>query len=188
VIAGWGRVGQIVTRVLSLKGIPFVALEKDANHVDNAREFGGKLYFGDATRLELLHAANTGAARLFVLAIDDPEDSLACAELVRRHFPALPLLARARNRIHANRLMDLGIAHIYRETWHTSLDMTQQALVQLGFKPSDAAITMATFREHDVALLKRQRAIYRERSKLAQSTREASEELLMLFESDREKK
>jgi glutathione-regulated potassium-efflux system ancillary protein KefC/glutathione-regulated potassium-efflux system protein KefB len=109
VIAGYGRMGQIITRMLALKHVPFIALEKDANQVDNVRKFGGKLFFGDATRLELLHSANTAAARLFVIAIDDPEDSVACATLVRRHFPNLPIIARARNRTHAHRLADLGI-------------------------------------------------------------------------------
>jgi glutathione-regulated potassium-efflux system ancillary protein KefC/glutathione-regulated potassium-efflux system protein KefB len=186
VVAGYGRVGQIVTRVLSLKNIPFVALEKDADQVDTVRRFGGKLYFGDATRLELLTAANTGSARLFVLAIDDPADSIKCAELVRHHFPALPVVARARNRLHAHRLADLGITRFYRETWHTSLEMAQQALLQLRIPPSEAAMAVARFRDHDLALLKRQRAVYQDESKLIQTSREASTELLSLYEADRE--
>ena len=186
VIAGYGRVGQIITRMLALKQVPFIALEKDANQVDNVRNFGGKLYFGDATRLELLHSANTAAARLFVIAIDDPEDSMACAALVRRHFPSLPIIARARNRTHAHRLADLGIPRFYRETWHTSLEMAQQALLQLGFAPSDVSMSIAKFRDHDLALLKRQRAVYLDQAKLVQTSREASAELQSLFESDRE--
>jgi len=186
VVAGYGRVGQIIARVLSLKGIPFVALEKNADQVDTVRKFGGKLYFGDATRIELLRAANTGEARLVVLAIDDPEDSVRCAQLVRHSFPALPIVARARNRVHAHRLAELGINHYYRETWHTSLEMAHQSLLQLRIPPSEAAMAIAKFRDHDLALLKRQRAIYKDESKLIQSTREASEELLSLFEADRE--
>ena len=188
IIAGYGRVGQIVTRVMALKGIPFVAMEKNADQVDSVRKFGGKLYFGDATRIELLRAANAGAARLFVLAIDNPEDSVKCAALVRHHFPHVPMLARARNRTHAHRLMDLGITRFFRETWLTSLEMAQQALMQVGIAPSDAAMTIAKFRDHDLALLRRQHAVYQDESKLVQTTREASEELLSLFESDREEK
>ena len=82
--------------------------------------------------------------------------------------------------------MDLGITRFFRETWLTSLEMAQQALLQLGIAPSEAAMTIANFRDHDLALLKRQHAIYQDESKLVQSTREASEELLALFESDRE--
>ena len=186
VVAGYGRMGQIIARVLSLKGIPFVALEKNADQVDTVRKFGGKLYFGDATRLELLRAANTGDARLVVLAIDDPEDSVRCAQLVRHNFPTVPVIARARNRTHAHRLAELGISHYFRETWHTSLEMAHQSLLQLRIPPSEAAMTIAKFRDHDLALLKRQRAIYKDESKLIQSTREASEELLTLFEADRE--
>ncbi len=188
VIAGYGRVGQIVTRVLSLKGIPFVALEKDADQVDGVRRYGGKLYFGDATRLELLHAANVGGARLFVLAIDDPEDSVKCAQLVRHHFPNLPIIARARNRTHAHRLAEMGVTRYYRETWHTSMEMALQSLLQLRMPPSEAATAIAQFRDHDLELLKRQHAIYQDENKLIQSTREASVELLTLFEADREKR
>ena len=186
VIAGYGRVGQIVARVLSLKGIPFVALEKDADQVDSVRRFGGKLYFGDATRLELLHAANVGGARLFVLAIDDPEDSVKCARLVRHHFPKLPIIARARNRPHAHRLAEMDVKHYYRETWHTSMEMALQSLLQLRIPPSEAAMAIAKFRDHDLELLKRQQAIYLDENKLMQTTREASEDLLKLFEADRE--
>jgi len=186
VIAGYGRVGQIITRVLSLKGIPFVALEKDADHVDSVRKYGGKLYFGDATRLELLQAANVGGARLFVLAVDDPEDSVKCAQLVRQNFPGVPIIARARNRTHAHRLADMGVTRYYRETWHTSLEMALQSLLQLRLSPSEAAIAIAKFRDHDLALLKRQQAIYLDENKLMQTTREASEELVTLFEADRE--
>ncbi len=188
VIAGYGRVGQIITRMLALKGVPFIALEKDANQVDNVRKFGGKLFFGDATRLELLHSANTGAARLFILAIDDPEDSVKCAELVRRHFPGVPVIARARNRNHAHRLGDLGIKRFYRETWHTSIEMAHQALLQLGFAASDVAMSISKFRDHDLELLKRQQAVYRDQAKLVETSREASAQLQSLFESDREQR
>lgn len=186
VIAGYGRVGQIVARVLSLQGIAFVALERDADQVDTVRRFGGKLYFGDATRIELLRAANVAGARLFVLAIDDPEDSMRCAELVHRHFPAVPVIARARNRSHAHRLADLGIRRFYRETWHTSLEMAMQSLLLLNFTVSQASSTIARFRDHDLALLKRQQAVHLDEPKLIQTTREASEELLSLYEADRE--
>ncbi len=186
VVAGYGRIGQIVSRVLAVKGIPFTALEKDAGQVDSVRKFGGKLYFGDATRPELLHAANTSAARLFVLAIDDPEDSVKCAALVRHHFPHVPVIARARNRNHAHRLVDLGVTRFYRETWHTSIEMAHQSLLQLGFAPSDASMTIAQFKDHDLALLRRQQAVYQDEAKLIQTAREASEDLQTLFESDRE--
>lgn len=186
VIAGYGRVGQIVARVISQQDIAFVALEKDADQVDSVRRFGGKLYFGDATRIDLLRAANVAHARLFVLAIDDPEDSVRCASLVRHHFPEIPIIARARNRSHAHRLADLGIRRFYRETWHSSLEMAMQSLLQLGFTPAKASSTIARFRDHDLELLRRQQAVHLDEAKLIQTTREASEELLALYEADRE--
>lgn len=186
VIAGYGRVGQIVARVLSLKGIAFVALEKNADQVDTVRRFGGKLYFGDATRIELLRAANVPGARLVVLAVDDPEDSMKCADLIHRNYPDVPVIARARNRAHAHRLAELGIHRFYRETWHTSLEMAMQCLLQLDFSPSEASSAVARFRDHDLELLKRQQAVHLDEPKLIQTTREASEELLSLYEADRE--
>ena len=96
--------------------------------------------------------------------------------------------ARARNRIHAHQLNDIGVTRYYRETWHTSMEMALQSLLQLHIPPSEAAIAIAQFRDHDLALLKRQHAIYLDETKLMQSTREASEELLSLYEADREER
>jgi len=107
--------GKIVSRVLRMCGIPFTALEVSYQQVDFVRRFGSKIYFGDATRLDLLMSAKAGNAKLFVLAIDDVEASLKTAALVRQHFPDLPILARARNRTHFFQLRDLGIKMIYRE-------------------------------------------------------------------------
>ena len=93
------------------------------------------MYYGDASRLELLEAARTGEAKLFVLAIDDVEASVKTAEVVRKHFPHVPILARARNRVHLFRLRDLGVKLIWRETFPASLEMARQALLSLGFDP-----------------------------------------------------
>ena len=116
IIAGFGRVGQIVARVLVLKKIPFTALDASPEQVETVRRFGSKVYFGDASRLDLLTAAKTDKAKLFVLAIDDVESSIRTAEMVSRHFPDVKIYARARNRFHAHRLMDLGVELIERET------------------------------------------------------------------------
>ena len=107
IIAGFGRVGQIVGRILNLKKIPFTALDGNVEQVESVRRFGRKVYYGDASRLDLLRAAKADKARLFVLAIDDVEASIRTAEMVR-HFPDLKIYARARNRFHAYRLMDFA--------------------------------------------------------------------------------
>ncbi len=117
VVAGFGRYGQIVARVLRGKRIPFIALDISPEQIELVRKFGSKAFYGDASRAEILEAAQTGKARAFVLAIDDVEASLRTAELVRRLYPELPIYARARNRNHAHRLLDLGIKAIQRETF-----------------------------------------------------------------------
>jgi glutathione-regulated potassium-efflux system ancillary protein KefC/glutathione-regulated potassium-efflux system protein KefB len=186
VIAGMGRVGQVVTRVLKMKKIPLTVLDVDAAQVDQLRRFGIQVYYGDASRLEMLEAAKVGEARLFVLAIDDPEASYKTAELVRRHFPDTPILARARNRQHAYKLMDLGITKIYRETWHMSIELAHNALLRLGIPQSEAAITVARFRDHDISLLRRQYEVYQDEAKLIQTSNEVRAELNALLEGDNE--
>jgi len=186
VIAGMGRFGQIVARVLTMKKIPLTVMDVDAAQVDSLRKFGISVYYGDASRLDLLEAAKTGDARLFILAIDDPEASYKTAELVRRHFPDLPILARARNRQHAYKLMDLGITKIYRETWHASIEMAHTALLRLSIPQSEAAMTVARFRDHDISLLRRQYAVYQDEAKLIQTSMEVRAELDALLEGDSE--
>jgi glutathione-regulated potassium-efflux system ancillary protein KefC/glutathione-regulated potassium-efflux system protein KefB len=184
IIAGYGRVGQIVSRVLRMAGIPFTAIELSYQQVDFVRRFGSKVYYGDASRLELLHAAKAGAAKLFVLAIDDVEASVRCAQVVRRHFPDVPIVARARNRTHAFRLRDLGVRLILRETFPASLAMAEQSLLRLGFSASSAAGALALFRRHDEEMLDAQYAVHHDEAKLIQTSLEAAEQLKELFESD----
>jgi glutathione-regulated potassium-efflux system ancillary protein KefC/glutathione-regulated potassium-efflux system protein KefB len=186
VIAGMGRVGQVVTRILKMKKIPLTVLDVDAAQVDSLRKFGVQVYYGDASRLDMLEAAKVGEARLFVLAIDDPEASYKTAELVRRHFPDVPILARARNRQHAYKLMDLGITKIYRETWHMSIELAHNALLRLNIPQSEAAMTVARFRDHDIALLRRQYEVYQDEAKLIQTSNEVRAELDALLEGDRD--
>ncbi len=184
VIAGFGRFGQIVSRTLRARSIPFTAIEISATQVDFVRRFGNKVYYGDATRLDILRAAEIGEARAFVLAIDDPEASVQCAEVVRRNFPDLAIYARVRNRQHAFRLLDLGVTHIVRETFASSLELTEDLLTGLGFSSQDAAQTVATFRRHDEAMLINQHAVHADEATLIQSAQDASDQLRSLFESD----
>jgi glutathione-regulated potassium-efflux system ancillary protein KefC/glutathione-regulated potassium-efflux system protein KefB len=184
IIAGYGRYGQIVSRVLRMCDIPFTALEVNYQQVDFVRRFGSKIYFGDASRLDLLQAAKTGEARLFVLAIDDVEASVKTATLVRRHFPNLPILARARNRVHHFRLRDLGIQSIYRETFPSSLDVAHQALLRLGVGITAAQRAITLFKQHDEAQLEIQHAVRHDEAQLIQTAQEAAAQLKELFEAD----
>jgi monovalent cation:proton antiporter-2 (CPA2) family protein len=184
IIAGFGRVGQIVSRVLRMCGIPFTALEVNYQQVDFVRRYGSKIYFGDATRLDLLQSAQTGKAKLFVLAIDDVEASLKTAALVREHFPELPILARARNRSHYFQLRDLGIDMIYRETFLSSIEVAHQALLKLGFTAAAAERAVTLFRQHDEDLIEVQHAVHHDEAQLIQNVQLATEQLKSLFEAD----
>lgn len=184
VIAGFGRFGQIVARVLRMCGIPFTALDASSEQVDFVRRYGNRIYYGDASRLELLEAARVGAAKVFVLAIDDIEASVRTAALVRQHFPAVPILARARNRVHFFRLRDLGIEVIHRETFPASLDVARQALLRLGFGVAAAEHAVALFRAHDEAQLSVQGAVQHDEAQLIELAKHAAEQLRELFEAD----
>jgi glutathione-regulated potassium-efflux system protein KefB len=186
IIAGYGRIGQVVSRVLRMCGLPFTALEASYQQVDFVRRFGGKVYYGDASRLELLEAAKTREAKLFVLAIDDVEASVKTAEVVRRHFPNLPIIARARNRVHLFRLRDLGVKIIYREAFPASLDMARHALLSLGFGIAASERAVALFKQHDEGQLDAQYAVHHDEAQLIQTSKEFAAQLEELFESDRQ--
>jgi len=185
VIAGFGRVGQIVGRLLLARGARFTALDVDAEQVDAVRKFGLKVFYGDAGNLDVLHSAQLGEAKVFVLAIDDVKASLRTAELVRKHFPDVQIVARARNRFHANRLMDLGIERQIRETLPSSLEMARWTLELLHEPPALVDQMVSSFARHDAEVLARQQAIAHDEGKLIQSSREAREELAQILEEAR---
>jgi glutathione-regulated potassium-efflux system ancillary protein KefC/glutathione-regulated potassium-efflux system protein KefB len=184
IIAGFGRFGQIIARTLRSKRIPFTALDVSFEQVDFVRKFGNEIYYGDASRLDLLRAARAETAEAFVLAIDDVESSLRTAEMVRKHYPQIRIYARARNRRHAYRLRELGVERIVRETFHSSLELARDVLVGLGFPAAAADDAVRRFRQHDEALLRRQQQFYRDESQLIASTKQAAAELAQLFEQD----
>ena len=184
VIAGFGRFGQIVARVLRARGLPFTALDDSAEQVDFVAKYGSKAYYGDAGRLDILEAAQTGKARAFVLAIDDVDASLRVAEIVRRHFPDLAIYARARDRTHAHRLMDLGVKTISRETFLSALDLTRRLLAGLGFANDEIGRTIDTFQAHDERRLYDDYAHYTDDEKIYARARQQNEELEGLFTDD----
>jgi len=184
VIAGFGPVGQIIGRLLRVKRVPFTVLDKDSEQVDFVRRFGSKIYYGDASRVDLLHAAHVGKAKLFILSIPDMEASLHVARVVRQHFPHVRIFAIAVNRQHALRLMDMGITDVTRRSFHSSLEMSRGILVALGHDEQRARRTVDTFREHDEALLLRQQALANDQSLIMQSAQDAARDLEQLFEQD----
>ena len=184
IIAGFGRVGQIVGRILRLRKIRFTALELSQEQLDVVRRFGNKVYYGDASRLELLRAAKADKAEIFVLAIDDVASSLKTAATVKKHFPNLAIYARARNRFHAYQLMDIGVDGMIRETLLSSLELSRQVLLGLGIDEEKAHGTIEMFKGHDEKTLLAQHAVYHDETKLIQSTKEAARELQGIFEAD----
>jgi glutathione-regulated potassium-efflux system protein KefB len=183
IIAGFGRMGQIVGRMLRAQKIPFIALEHSAEQVALSRRFGTVVYFGDPSKPELLRAAHAERAEVMVLTTDDPETTVRTARLVRRLYPNLRVYARARNRQHAFKLMDLGV-EVVRETFHSSLVMGQQVMETLGV-PHDAAVERRErFREHDERMLREQHLVYDDEAALIASSQQAREELETLFEAD----
>jgi glutathione-regulated potassium-efflux system ancillary protein KefC/glutathione-regulated potassium-efflux system protein KefB len=183
-IAGFGRVGQIIGRVLRMRRIPFTALESSVAQVDFVRRFGSKVYYGDPSRLELLQAAGAARAEIFVLAMDDIDASVRTAELIQKHFPHLKVFARARNRQHAIKLMDLGVRYFVRETYCSSLELAQNALEALGLTRADAEESIRRFDIHDRKLLDQQRLAGEDEQKLIQTAQQAARELEGLFEED----
>jgi glutathione-regulated potassium-efflux system ancillary protein KefC/glutathione-regulated potassium-efflux system protein KefB len=184
IIAGFGRVGQIVGRVLAARRIRFTALDASAEQVDFVKRFGNKVYYGDASRLDLLRAAKADKAQIFVLAIDDVDASLRTAETVTRHFPNLTIYARARNRRHAYQLMDLGITLLQRETFLSSLDMAHDVLLGLGLPRATAAHTIRTFQQLDEKRLFEHYTHRNDQQKLQELSKKATQELEEMFARD----
>jgi glutathione-regulated potassium-efflux system protein KefB len=184
VIAGMGRMGQIVARILRAQNIKFVALDTSIETIELSRSFGGvPVFYGDPMRPEILSAAKVGEAEFFVIATDDPDTNIKTAELVRKLYPHMKIIARARNRQHVHRLMDVG-AQAVRETFYSSLEMSRQTLIGLGLTQAQADSRIKRFKHHDEQVLEAQHAVYDDAAKVLQTAQEAREELARLFESD----
>ncbi|MER2096529.1 MAG: monovalent cation:proton antiporter-2 (CPA2) family protein [Pseudomonas qingdaonensis] len=184
VIVGMGRMGQIVSRILRAQKIPFVALDTSVDAIELTRTFEqAPVFYGDPLRAEVLHAAKVGEAEYFVITTDDPEVTTRTAERVKRLYPHLKVLARARNRQHVHKLTDVGAVPI-RETFYSSLEMTRRALVGLGLSEAQAADRIQRFTEHDEQVLETQGLVRNDRAKVMQNAKEARAELARLFESD----
>jgi monovalent cation:proton antiporter-2 (CPA2) family protein len=184
IIAGFGRVGQIVGRMLQSIDKPFTALEIDSSQVDIVRRYGNSVHFGDAARPEVLRAAGANKAKILVLATADMETSLHIAETAKRQFPNLTIVARAHNRRHAHKLMDVGVDRIFRDTLLSSLAMGESVLEKLGLGDRDIRHISDTFRDADEKLLLEQHALQDSEDKLIQSAKDAAAELESIFEQD----
>jgi len=184
IIAGFGRFGQIVARVLRARQIPFTALDSSVAQVDFVKRFGAEIYYGDAGRIDILRAAGAHKAKAFVLAIDSVDHSLRVAEIVREHFPDLAIYARARDRTHVHKLMDLGVTIIERETFLAALELTTRLLRGLGFKPNEAKKLTRTFKRLDEKRLYEDYQYYTDLEKVRANAQTQAKELEDLFARD----
>lgn len=186
ILAGFGRFGQIMGRALQGLKIPYTVLDINADHVEFVRRYGNKVYFGDASRIDLLRAAGADKARVLVVAVGDIGASMRIVEQVKRQFPHLRIFARARNRYHAHLLMRAGITHLVRELLPASLELTRDVLIALGIPRAQAQHTIDTFRPHDEQALMRQLEVFGNEKKLIQTVQDAARELEALYEADEE--
>ncbi|HNW63916.1 MAG TPA: glutathione-regulated potassium-efflux system protein KefC, partial [Piscinibacter sp.] len=186
IIAGFGRYGQIVGRLLYANGFAATVLEHDAEQVEAVRRFGWPVFYGDATRLDLLRTAGADKARVMVLAIDDIEQSVEVAKLVREHFPRMTIVARARNVTHYYELRNLGVEIIERETLDAALMSGRSVLELLGFERHQARTLALRFRQHNVAQLEVVRPHFGDEAKLIAFAKQGRQQLEELFAQERE--
>ena len=184
IIAGYGRVGQIVGRVLNMQNIRFTALDASTDQVDAVRRFGNKIYYGDATRLDLLRAAKTGEAKLFVVCVDDVESTNKIVKLVQQQYPQVKILARARNRTHLMELREIGVQTPVREMFAGSVQLATHVLEALGEPRENLDKIIDRFVAHDLQMLERAQAVFRDEEKLIAMSKSARAELDSILQDD----
>ncbi|EEX39330.1 glutathione-regulated potassium-efflux system protein KefB [Vibrio furnissii] len=181
IIAGFGRFGQIVGRLMYANKIKITVLESDPSQIKLLRKYGYKVFYGDATHLELLRAAGADEAEAIVICTDAPDEVMKIVELCQHHFPRMKILARARSRVEAHQLLNHGVERYSREMFLGALDLGRQALVTLGMHPYEAKRAEAHFRRLDSAMLKELLPQHNEDKRLTLRAREARKELEEIF-------
>jgi len=184
ILAGFGRFGQIIGRNLSIRRIPYIAMDSDPDQVELVKRYGNKVYYGDLSRLEMLRAAGASQAKLLVIALADVDTSLRLARLAKSSFPKLKIYARARNREHSQRLLQLGCDIVLRETYGSSLELARETLLASGLTESAAANTVRVFRQHDEKLLHDAVEHVDDLDKRIEMSKKTQRELAELFASD----
>ena len=187
-IAGFGRYGQIVARVMLAQGVPATVLDHSVEILEVARTFGYRVFYGDATRLDLLRMAGAGQARVLVVAVDDPEQSLKIVALARKHFPELAVVARARDLTHWNALRDLGVTNVQRELFESSLLSARSVLELMGLPPAEAQDITQRFRTHNIALADRMYLHHKDRAKMIAVAREGRNQLAEQMAKERQER
>lgn len=184
IIVGFGRFGQVIGRLLMANKMRITVLERDISAVGLMRTYGYKVYYGDATELELLRASGAEKAKSIVITSNEPEDTMAIVHLCQQHFPHLNILARARGRVEAHELLQAGVVNFSRETFSSALELGKKALVTLGMHPHSAYRAQQHFRRLDMRMLRE--LVPQNRGDVAQISRvkEARRELEDIFQSE----
>lgn len=185
IIAGHGRFGMTIGRVLNAQGKRTTLLDINSSQVDALRKFGFKVFYGDALRMDLLEAAGAKEARLLVIAVDDREKITELVKIVRHNYPNLKILARAYDRAHASELMRVGVSHVYRELFGSSMDVARDALVALGKHPHEAERAVRLFRQHDERMLRKSSEFAGDEQKLIDLAKQSRAEIEKVFAADR---
>ena len=185
IIAGHGRYGMTVGRMLQAKGHKSVVLDHDSEQIEALRKFGYKLFYGDASRMDLLEAAGARSAKIFIVAVDGREKILEIVTTVKKHFPHLRIFARAYDRVHAYQLVNEGVNHVFREVFASSVDMAEQVLVALGQHPFQAHRAAKTFKAHDERLIVEAAKILGDTQALVSLNRAARAEISKILSGDR---
>jgi glutathione-regulated potassium-efflux system ancillary protein KefC len=185
IIAGFGRVGMIVGRLLFAYGCRATVLDHDPDQIELLRKFGFKVFYGDATRLDLLEAAGAAKAKVIVVAVDDVDESLRIVDLAREHFPGLAIVARARNVQHYRQLRSRGVLLVERETFEAALRIGRDVIERLGAEPYEARLVADTFRQHNRADLEQMVAQPRDAQAAGAAAQQGREELEEMLRLDR---
>jgi voltage-gated potassium channel Kch len=185
IIAGFGNFGSTIGRFLRANKINATYLDVNSDRVDALRRMGFKVFYGDASRHELLHAAGADEAKIIIIAIDHAKKRAEMIETIRKHFPHLHIMSRARNRQDAYHLMNMGIINVYRETIDTSLRLGVDAMRLLGWRAYTAKRLARTFMRHDEEALKRMASVDNQEEYITKA-RKYIEEIELIIQNDAE--
>ncbi|VAQ47586.1 glutathione-regulated potassium-efflux system protein KefB [Klebsiella pneumoniae] len=186
IIVGFGRFGQVIGRLLMANKMRITVLERDISAVNLMRNYGYKVYFGDATQLELLRSAGAEEAQSIVITCNEPEDTMRLVEMCQQHFPHLHILARARGRVEAHELLQAGVTQFSRETFSSALELGRKALITLGMHPHQAQRAQLHFRRLDMRMLRELMPVHTDTVQISR-VREARRELEEIFQREMQK-
>nr|VXZ91473.1 NEM-activable K(+)/H(+) antiporter [Klebsiella pneumoniae] len=185
IIVGFGRFGQVIGRLLMANKMRITVLERDISAVNLMRNYGYKVYFGDATQLELLRSAGAEEAQSIVITCNEPEDTMRLVEMCQQHFPHLHILARARGRVEAHELLQAGVTQFSRETFSSALELGRKALITLGMHPHQPSAQLH-FRRLDMRMLRELMPVHTDTVQISR-VREARRELEEIFQREMQK-